>query len=365
MEHNNKQRWLYLDICKIFAIFLVCVLNVSSYPWSKAVLGSFEWNTLNLFNSLSRICIPLFIMQTGALFLNESRELPIKTLFTRYIIPIVTAFLFWSLLYTLNQYRVNEGNFASIDALDFVDRLLKGAPYSQTFVLRIVAMYVIVPVLRPLARDRRACLYFVALWFVASAFGPFLYNLPYIVSGTPDTVRRICFMLADAINRLSSEPLLGYAGFMLLGHLIHTKEFTRTETLVGVVLGLAGFVYTVMITTVMSMRGGASTERYFAHNSVNIVLCSIGVMMLSKAIFRNTWFEGRLYKGFRFFSDVSFGIFLLHDFIRLMLSSYLRFDAFLFTPILSVPAVSIVTFVVSACLAFALRKIPKVGRFLV
>lgn len=96
----SGQRFLYFDCLRILGAFAVILIHVASYKWFTADISTTEWNVLNFYNcSLVRWAVPVFIMISGALFLDGKQS--ITHIYKKNILRIVTAFLFWSPLYAV------------------------------------------------------------------------------------------------------------------------------------------------------------------------------------------------------------------------------------------------------------------------
>ena len=67
------------------------VLHVSAQNWNEADPISFQWNVFNIYNGLVRWCVPVLLMISGPLFLK--RDIPIKTLYSKYILRLAIAYL--------------------------------------------------------------------------------------------------------------------------------------------------------------------------------------------------------------------------------------------------------------------------------
>ena len=70
-QTKTNGRILYFDFLRIFATLAVMVLHVAAQNWYSTSVSSFEWQTFNFFNSIVRWGVPIFVMISGALFLNE------------------------------------------------------------------------------------------------------------------------------------------------------------------------------------------------------------------------------------------------------------------------------------------------------
>lgn len=109
MEYN-KSRTLYLDYLRVIALLGTILLHTSVIDWQKYPVTSFNWQTFNFFDSCVRFCVPIFVMISGALFLDPDREIDNKRLFTHNILRIVTSFAFWTTLYAVFSTIMEENN---------------------------------------------------------------------------------------------------------------------------------------------------------------------------------------------------------------------------------------------------------------
>ena len=95
----EQNRTYYLDCLRVLATFSVMILHISAQNWYSTDVISFEWNVFNFYDSIVRWTVPVFVMISGALFLD--REHTVQQLYGKYIFRIVTAFIFWSVAYAL------------------------------------------------------------------------------------------------------------------------------------------------------------------------------------------------------------------------------------------------------------------------
>ena len=193
---TSTERWIYLDICKIIAIFLVVVMHVVSGSWGVVPMGSGDWHTINVWNVFSRFGIPLFFMLTGAIFLNEKKEVTVKKLYSRYLFRIVTAFLFWSFINMMIYYLQRSPNgFSDFTLGSFLSGFLEGAPYVNVFIFLSMSLYLLFPVLRAIGRDRNACRYFLVLWGIFAVVIPAVKQIPYIFGAMPHSVQQQLWLM--------------------------------------------------------------------------------------------------------------------------------------------------------------------------
>ena len=70
-QTKTNGRILYFDFLRVFATLAVMVLHVGAQNWYGTNVSSFEWQTFNFFHSVTRFAVPIFVMISGALFLNK------------------------------------------------------------------------------------------------------------------------------------------------------------------------------------------------------------------------------------------------------------------------------------------------------
>ena len=96
------KRIVFFDYLKVFAALAVIIIHVTYQNYFSVGVNTYEWQTMNFFNSISRWGIMIFIMISGALFLN--RDISIKKLYSKYILRLVIVFIVWSIFYAFLNY---------------------------------------------------------------------------------------------------------------------------------------------------------------------------------------------------------------------------------------------------------------------
>ena len=101
---GRKKRVIWLDLLRVIATCGVPMAHLCSNVINQTpgVLSS-DYITLNFFNSMCRWVVPTFVMISGVFFLNKDKECDPKKIFTKNVVRMATAFIFWSFLYALQQ----------------------------------------------------------------------------------------------------------------------------------------------------------------------------------------------------------------------------------------------------------------------
>ncbi len=91
----SKTRDISLDIIRIIATMAVVMIHCSAFLVSNFKVGTMAFFVGNVFDSVSRLAVPLFVMVSGALFLNEERTVTVKGILKKNIKNTGLLFLFW------------------------------------------------------------------------------------------------------------------------------------------------------------------------------------------------------------------------------------------------------------------------------
>ena len=211
----EKKRILYLDYMRVTALFAVILLHVSVIDWSKFPINSFNWQVFNAFDGLVRFCVPVFVMISGVFFLDKDRDITLKKLFSHNILRIATAFVFWSVLYAVVCTIVEENNMIDESVIKYFIASVIYGHYHMWFLFTIVGLYLITPFLRKITADKKLTEYFIVLSVVFA-------NLPKILVFIP----ALDEVVGKILYKSNMFFVLGYAGYFVLGHYLHTYEIS-------------------------------------------------------------------------------------------------------------------------------------------
>jgi surface polysaccharide O-acyltransferase-like enzyme len=90
------------DIIRVVAISLVILVHAATEPTllqqQLSTVDITQWWIANIYNSLARIGVPLFVLSSGALLLNPSKVEPMRTFFKKRFVRVGLPLLFWSIV---------------------------------------------------------------------------------------------------------------------------------------------------------------------------------------------------------------------------------------------------------------------------
>ncbi|MDH5533248.1 MAG: acyltransferase family protein [Candidatus Pacebacteria bacterium] len=308
-----KQRLLWPDLIRVVAIFLMVVLHISaSYVplWHEQSL--FSWWGANLIDSLSRMCVPLFIMLSGALLLGKKDSL--KVFYTKRLTRLLKPWIFWSLIYGVINFI--QGNEASS-----IKRLIIGTFWTGFWILPLLlSLYLVAPLLNYLLRKLGN---YFSLFFL-------------LIMGT---------LLVKGIH----FPLyFEYSFYFVLGYVLSKKKISKTYLTFYGLGTLFSWLLIASLTYRLSVPNmGFIADYYHYHTWPVVLLSTFGFMSLKGLV---EVYKKKISKSYisliTNLSNASFGIYFIHMLIFRTGINIVYFPSYSFIPIISISLYSLSYFVI-------------------
>ena len=303
-----------------------------------------EWNVMNIYDSATRFCVPIFLMISGALFLNPSKELYLYKLYTRNILRIIVALFFWSFIYACYNYIFN-GEFS------FLTLLLYGE-FHMWFLWLIVGFYVLVPLLRPIVQNKQTLEYFLITSFVFSFVVPFIFKLTKLFIPALTSIVEIGEMYCD---NLQLHMLSGYIFYFILGYYLHIITIKREIVNLLILFGIFSGICIACLTYYVFRSTGVIDLSFYEYESFFVLFETIAVFLLVKRLCN---VESRIVSSI---SKLSFGIYLVHMLVYYILG----LTPTMIPPLIGIPLLSLLVFVVSYVIVLLLSRIPILNRWVI
>lgn len=332
-----KNRVCYLDMLKVVACFAVIMIHITAENWYTDEISAY-WIVNNSYNGLSKWAVPLFIMVSGALFL--SRDIPLKKLFTKYILKMLILLFVWGMFYWCFAARA-----ISPDVLtDSLKKVLSGKVYSHLWYLFVlIGLYLITPIIRGFVRnsEKSVVFYSVALLFAIQVV------LPYLTAKVPS--------LGSLIKAFRISPLSEYLLYYLAGYYISNFEIKKWKRIALYSVAFPVMILIVIISDVMSFRQGSPYTLY-GYFSIGTSLTAFALFLLLKQT-ENFLSRAKVRNIISFISQLTFGIYLLH-FVIIKIFIQIGINSNMINPIIGAPIASILVFITSGIIVYILTKIP-------
>lgn len=195
-----------IDTARIGACFMVVLLHVAAVEFHEF---DDRWWASNFYDSLTRACVPVFLMITGVLLLNRQEDLPV--FFRKRYVRVLPPLVFWSLFY-LGWYTWQGEDYGGV--LGGLKSMLSGpVAFHLWYLYAIVGIYLFVPFLRH-------------IWQSASRAEQHLYLFLWMVASALPMMGRLAGSDVDVLNTYELGAFFGLLGYLFLGAYVH-KAFSR------------------------------------------------------------------------------------------------------------------------------------------
>jgi surface polysaccharide O-acyltransferase-like enzyme len=342
---RQESQVLWINNARISAAFIVVLLHVSA----GVVLGiqntnSLYWWTGEIFDSLSKWCIPVFVMISGMLLLDTAKSEPILIFYKKRLSRIFIPLVFWTFFFLGFKYfmsLITTGTAISIGKLGV--SIVAGDPYYHLWYLyMILGLYLFTPFIRPIVKhsSNNELIFLCLALFAFSMAGTFFmyYFTPHIWPA----ILKFVF----------------YLPYFLAGYLIFKTEYNPPVWILFVVL-----VITVILNSLgyhnSTLMNGTSNGYFDDYLSITIIPMSISMIFLLKRFLVpviNYSTSSKL-------ALLSFGIYLIHPAVISILG-FFGIEARLYNPLVSIPVITIAVFILSLMGVLAINKIPGFNRII-
>ena len=297
-----KQRALKFDVIRITAICMVLFVHVT------VVLVLFykdaTFTVANLFNGLGRAGVPMFLLLSGALLLDENRPFDAKKFYRTAFLSIVLLLIGWLLFYaSWRAFLLPLLRGKATDPNLFVTYLLtlKGMYPHLWYLFMLVGAYLAVPFLRLFVKKENQpyilgfILLSVAVGFGGTTFGVFTRDADVTVGAI--------------LTKFHLEYATGYIPYLLIGWYLNAFPPKKAIRFVLYGLGLAA-VLTCILGVQAWVKDIPGIRDYLVEaTTLPALLYGVGLFTLISAICGDRPTKSPV---IRELSRASFGVYILH-----------------------------------------------------
>ena len=348
-ENNKPNRFLYLDFLRILAAFSVVMLHSAAQFWYSLDIHSSDWIIANSYNAISRFGVPIFVMISGAIFLNPEYKLNIKRLYTHNILRLAIIYFVWSAFYGLfdSLWLYDIHAMSTKDIL----REILGGRYHLWFLPMIVGIYVLLPILKSWLENasKQNIHYFLFLFFLLQI--------------GVETIRALTVSdeIHSILNLTYVEMACGYIGYFIWGYYLAHVGISVKAKKVFFYSAFPAILLNIFLGNFLIIsRDIRSTTIYDSFSLFTFILVT-ALFLLFQA--KTPEASNRCATIISEISAGTFGVYLLH--IAFMeYTQSLGFHSMMIPIIIGIPLYSVICF--GACLLCAtiLRKIPFLGKYI-
>ncbi len=345
----RRRDYFWIDCIRGIATFMVVFLHSAApllYKYKDLPLD--YWMAGNIYDSLVRVCVPLFFMISGALLLCKDE--PILLFFSKRLKRILIPSMFWSLFFVF--WKAFYGKNLLITPFSFYSLLWRPSYYHLWFIYVLLGIYLYMPIIRKVIKiyDDSILIYYVFVWFLVAS------------------VLFFSDKFGDMSIPIYFRPFSGYLGYLVLGYLLSKRDYQKRHGICAFLIFIIFTFLTAYGTYLLTVNNeGIFVGYLYGYLTPNVILASISSFILIKYLVHVTRLAHKAFLVvlIKSISDCSFGIYFLHTvFLRLLQAGDLGFtlSAFISHPMYSVPLTAIITFVLSYFLVLLLCQVPTVRR---
>lgn len=327
---NERNR--HLDFARIVAVFAVVLLHVSArVVVTNPDIHSLEWWTGNIVDILSRWCVPVFVMISGALLLSAPANPSPIAFYKRRMSRLFPIIAFWTLVYIVFR-RYIDSTFSLGDA---AKSIIKGTPYYHLWYLYML----------------------ISLYFVT----PFLRQL---VSAISRNSLRLLIIGSFAIASLDSDsafssttflPLfLPFIGYFLAGYYLSNISCAPKLPLMALIALVCGLLAAIGTGVLLPLVGPRSFELMYSFlNPLTIVMSLCIYQLLTRIPIPMVPLQQ--------IARITPGIYVIHPLWSWFLAKH-GVTGLLVHAVIGIPTTTILVFALSAASAALIAKIPFLRR---
>lgn len=341
-------RKINIEFIRLFAIVFTIVIHVSNvYIYSFDKISNFNYLTAVFFNSIARICVPLFFMISGIFLLKQ--EYGRKKYFQR-IRKYILILVIWSIIYALINNNLNlEKNIFDV----ILNSIFNANMTSRHlwFMYAIIGIYIALPFIQNMYKNLSMELknLFLILWICLSGLIVIILPLTRAVTGLE-------------INVDYPIPILNatyYLGYFISGRILYEKykdvKGNKRKNILCIVVYLASTLITALSTYFISKINNQVYDSMMWYRSIFIIISAFAIFILI-IINENKIKNKNILK----LSRYSFGIYLIHYIFLIIIK--IKFNFINYNALIIIPLISLIIYLLSLVSCIILRKIPIIKK---
>ncbi len=383
--HNNRYSYIRVVAC-VGIVFLHMIYGaVSIYGnGTTQILRDVSWMIVNNLYW----AVPCFVMVTGALLLDPSRELSYKKLFQKYIFRVVFALFIFCILYTVYDMLMNGDGFSVAGLLNGLIDFITGKSWSHLWYLyMLVGLYLLMPFFKKITAkiSTKELGYFLLVIVVFLSLIPILnlWNIK-IGFGIPvATIYPFYLFFGYAVNRPEVHLSKWIAAICLVISTVALSVITwfrwkypETQSCLEIFFNYSSIIVILQATSIFYLFAkerpvaentakeatADETEEKTVEKTETVAEEAAAIQEMVSEEEQKTKKENIIKKFILSFDSCSFGIYLVHMFLARYVLRYMGINPYDNIPVFL--GLIVATIIVSYLVVWVLRKIPKVNKVL-
>lgn len=332
---NAKKRIVFLDLLKAVCLFGVILGHLCTWQIGELQPDMADWIVSHLYNTLCRVCVPVFLMITGYLALDEEHGR--RTLAHPLAQParFGALYLVWALLYTLPDL---PGLIAR--PADLVAALAKGQ-FHLWYLVMLAGVYLVLPLLYRISRSVRELDYALALCFVSTMVLPSLAGLPGLG------------WLQQLLDKWYLDT--GFLFYVLAGYRLRCRPLGRMARRVLYAAGILATLWEGLVTWRLSCQAGSLQDFWLDQRSLTVALGALALFVFFQQ--QDARVPAGLGRAATLLAKGSLGVYALHIFFLLALRKF-GVSVYALPPVWWLPLLAVLVLLASRIVTALLARLP-------
>lgn len=331
---------------------LVLLLHASTESYANVDLMSDQgvqiWWASNIYDSIARVCVPLFVMLSGALLLQPSKaDESLSVFYKKRWKRIGLPFIFWGIIYFAWGTLIHR---VPLSIQSVTQGVLTGPYYHFWFLYLLFGLYLLTPILRVALKhaSRNVLRYTLSIWFIGTAIVP----LMTLFGGYYFNANLFIFT--------------GWLGYFVLGAYLTKVNMNKSVLYVGLIVGLLWAIFGTYFT--IATLGEKFSQFFYDGFSINMIIASAALFILLFTITEQTFLRyPKIDRVLKIIGSNTLPIFLLHVIILESLEyGYLGFTLSItsMNPFIAIPLITVLTLLLCLAIILPLKRIPYINRLI-
>ena len=301
----EKERALRFDIIRIVAIIMILMIHVSVLlVLFTPDTASPSFISANIINGIGRAGVPMFLMLSGALLLDEKRKFDTKKFYKKPFLTIVFLLVFWLLFYaTWRTFLLPTILGNEIDTALFGQYLLhlKGLYPHLWYLFMLVGAYLAIPFLRLFVKkeNKPYILGFIIVAFIAQ----------FATQTAGVFTQGSSFSISEFMSKFHLEYATGFLPYLLVGWYVTAFPPTKKHRLFIYAFGALALLSSILAVQFYIREIPAIHDYVMEANTLTSALYGLSVFTLICAIAKDRTTKSTL---IRELSMSAFGVYILH-----------------------------------------------------
>lgn len=320
----NSKREYSFDILRVISMCMVIIIHVSNvYSRSYGFISNKSFLFSLIFNTISRISVPIFLMISGALLLERDFN---KKKYLNRIKKFIILTIIWDIIYLVWEYY-----YLGITYNNFYKLLLEPFRAHLWYLYTILIIYIIQPLLKIILEksNKKIKIVLLILWLLFST---------------------ISIKISFIANYFT---IFCYIGYFIIGNYLYKyikKNELKKYTLPLSILIVISYGISILLNYMFSRRYNMFYNLFFAYRTPFIIIATFSFFTI---IVSNN--NKKISNFIISLSDLSFGVYLIHGiFLDITVKSFIYGSI---NSLIGIPLFFIIILISSLVSVFILKKI--------